>query len=62
MSYVLQTPNMYCTVSNCIRGRLNVSFELFSHGHSHLAAGNSALGGKGEFPFLSFSLVLMSNA
>ncbi len=34
MSYVLHKPNMYCI---CIRGRLNVCFELFSHGHSHLA-------------------------
>jgi hypothetical protein len=35
--YVLcltHTPNMYCI---CIRGRLNVSFELFSHSPSHLA-------------------------
>jgi len=32
MSNVLHTPNMYC-----IRGQLNAGFELFGHGHSHIA-------------------------
>jgi len=37
--------------SICIRGRFNAGFELFSHGHSHLAThhhvGESVGGGRG---------------